>query len=117
MKDFVQPFTFLNKVVLSEKDFRENKDIVVAHEYAHIRHNHAVDLLFCELFTALHFFNPFMWLLRRDLKLVHEYQADEAVLKTGIDAQKYQLLVLEKAVGERRFAMAQHFTQKPILKR
>ena len=44
-------------------------------------------------------------------------QADEAVLNKGIDAQKYQLLVLEKAVGERRFAMANHFTQKPILKR
>ncbi|WP_303923517.1 gliding motility-associated C-terminal domain-containing protein [Draconibacterium sediminis] len=117
VKDFVQPFTFLNKVVLSEKDFHENKAIVVAHEYAHIRHKHAVDLLFCELFTVLHFFNPFMWLLCRDLKLVHEYQADEAVLNTGIDAQKYQLLVLEKAVGERRFAMANHFTQKPIVKR
>ncbi len=117
VKDFVQPFTFLNKVVLSEKDFHENKEVVVAHEYAHIRHKHAVDLLFCELFTTLHFFNPFMWLLRRDLKLVHEYQADEAVLNKGIDAQKYQLLVLEKAVGERRFAMAHHFTQKPIVKR
>ena len=58
-----------------------------------------------------------MWLLRRDLKLVHEYQADQAVLNKGIDAKKYQLLVLEKAVGERRFAMANHFTQKPILKR
>ena len=117
VKEVVQPFTFLNKVVLSEKDFLENKAIVVAHEYAHIRHKHAFDLLLCELFTALHFFNPFMWLLRRDLKLVHEYQADEAVLNTGIDAQKYQLLVLEKAVGERRFAMAHHFTQKPIVKR
>lgn len=117
VKEVVQPFTFLNKVILSEKDFRENKTIVVAHEYAHIRHKHALDLLFCELFTIVHFFNPFMWLLRRDLKLVHEYQADEAVLNTGIDAQKYQLLVLEKAVGERRFAMAHHFSQKPIVKR
>ncbi|WP_319502129.1 M56 family metallopeptidase [uncultured Draconibacterium sp.] len=117
VKDFVQPFTFLNKVVLSEKDFLENRAIVVVHEYAHIRHKHALDLLLCELFTAVHFFNPFMWLLRRDLKLIHEYQADEAVLNKGIDAQKYQLLVLEKAVGERRFAMANHFTQKPIVKR
>jgi biopolymer transport protein ExbD len=58
-----------------------------------------------------------MWLLRRDLRLIHEYQADQAVLNKGIDATKYQLLVIEKAVGERRFAMANHFTQKPILKR
>uniref|UniRef100_UPI0032175975 M56 family metallopeptidase n=1 Tax=uncultured Draconibacterium sp. TaxID=1573823 RepID=UPI0032175975 len=117
VKDLIQPFTFLNKVVLSEKDFNEHKDIVVAHEYAHIKYLHAIDLMICELFTVLQFFNPFMWLLRRDLKLIHEYQADQAVLNKGIDAQQYQLLVLEKAVGERRFAMANHFTQKPILKR
>ncbi|HDR51799.1 MAG TPA: hypothetical protein ENN90_09335 [Mariniphaga anaerophila] len=57
-----------------------------------------------------------MWLLRRDLKLNHEYQADQAVLNKGIDTQKYQLLVLQKAVGERRFALANNFSQKPILK-
>ena len=117
VKDFIQPFSFLQHIIISEKDYSENKDIVIAHEYAHIKNFHAIDLLICELFTALHWFNPFMWLLRRDLKLIHEYQADQAVLNKGIDAKKYQLLVLEKAVGERRFALANHFTQKPILKR
>jgi beta-lactamase regulating signal transducer with metallopeptidase domain/biopolymer transport protein ExbD len=117
VKDLIQPFTFLNKVVLSEKDFTENKAIIVAHEHAHIKQLHSIDLMVCEVFTVLHFFNPFMWLLRRDLKLIHEYQADQAVLNKGIDAKKYQLLVLQKSVGERRFAMANHFTQKPILKR
>ncbi len=117
VKDFIQPFSFLQHIVLSEKDFTENKDIVLTHEYAHIQHKHAIDLMICELFTALFWFNPFMWLLRRELKLIHEYQADEAVLNKGIDAKTYQLLVLKKAVGERRFALANNFTQKPILKR
>jgi len=117
VKDFIQPFSFLQHIILSEKDFAENKDIVLAHEYAHIQHKHAIDLMICELFTALFWFNPFMWLLRRELKLIHEYQADEAVLNKGIDAKTYQLLVLKKAVGERRFALANNFTQKPILKR
>lgn len=71
VKDLIQPFTFFNKIILSEKDFNENKDIVVAHEHAHIKQLHAIDLVVCELFTVVHFFNPFMWLLRRDLKLVH----------------------------------------------
>jgi hypothetical protein len=117
VKDFIQPFSFLRNIVISEKDYTENKEMVITHEYAHIKHFHAIDLVICELFTALHWFNPFVWLLRRDLKLIHEYQADQAVLNKGIDATKYQLLVIEKAVGERRFAMANHFTQKPILKR
>ncbi len=117
VNDLIQPFSFLKNIVISEKDYTENREMVITHEYAHIKHFHAVDLVICELFTALHWFNPFVWLLRRDLKLIHEYQADQAVLNKGIDAAKYQLLVLEKAVGERRFAMANHFTQKPILKR
>jgi beta-lactamase regulating signal transducer with metallopeptidase domain len=116
-KEFIQPFSFLKYIVISEKDYTENRDIVVAHEQAHIQNYHSVDLIICELFTLLHWFNPFMWLLRHDLKLIHEFQADQAVLNRGIDAKKYQLLVLQKSVGERRFAMANHFTQKPILKR
>ena len=117
VKDFIQPFTFLNKVVISEKDFSENREIIVTHEYAHIKYLHTIDLMVCTLFTAFHWFNPFMWFLRRDLKLIHEFQADQAVLNRGIDVKKYQLLVLEKSVGERRFAMANYFLQKPILKR
>ncbi|SHI30889.1 Signal transducer regulating beta-lactamase production, contains metallopeptidase domain [Tangfeifania diversioriginum] len=117
VKEMIQPFTFLNHVVLSEKDLREKKNSIVAHEQAHIKQLHAIDLAVCEVFTLLHFFNPLMWLLRRDLKLIHEYQADQAVLNNGIDAQQYQLLVLQKAVGERRFALANNFYQKPILKR
>jgi len=116
-KEFIQPFSFLKNIVISEKDYTENRDIVVAHEQAHIQNYHWVDLVICELFTLLHWFNPFMWLLRHDLKLIHEFQADQAVLNRGIDAKKYQLLVLQKSVGERRFAMANHFAQKPILKR
>jgi beta-lactamase regulating signal transducer with metallopeptidase domain len=117
VKEMIQPFTFLNHVVLSEKDLNENKKIIVAHEQAHIKQLHAIDLAVCEVFTLLHFFNPLMWLLRHDLKLIHEYQADQAVLNKGIDAQQYQLLVIQKAVGERRFALANNFSQKPILKR
>ena len=117
VKEMIQPFTFLNHVVLSEKDLHENKNSIVAHEQAHIKQLHAIDLAVCEVFTLLHFFNPLMWLLRRDIKLIHEYQADQAVLNKGIDAQQYQLLVIQKAVGERRFALANSFSQKPILKR
>ncbi|HKL33079.1 MAG TPA: M56 family metallopeptidase [Tangfeifania sp.] len=117
VKEMIQPFTFLNHVVLSVKDLNENKNSIVAHEQAHIKQLHAIDLAVCEVFTLLHFFNPLMWLLRRDLKLIHEYQADQAVLNKGIDAQQYQLLVIQKAVGERRFALANSFSQKPILKR
>lgn len=117
VKEKIQPFSFFNKIVLSERDFNENRNIVVTHERAHIELGHTFDLIVSELLSVMHFFNPLVWIMCRDLKLIHEYQADQAVLDQGIDAQKYQLLVVEKAVGKRRFAMASQFTQKPILKR
>ena len=117
VKEVIQPFSFLKYIVLSKKDYTVNHNIVVAHEQAHIQYHHSIDLMISEIFMLAHWFNPFMWLLRNDLKLIHEFQADKAVLNTGIDAKKYQLLVLEKSVGERRFALANSFTQKPILKR
>ncbi len=117
VKDFIQPFSFLKKVVLSEKDYHSNREEIITHEIAHINNYHFIDLVICEVFTMLYWFNPFMWLLKRDLKLIHEFQADQAVLNKGINANKYQLLVLKKAVGERRFAMANNFTQCPISKR
>lgn len=117
VKDMIQPFSFVRKIVLSEADYKENREEIVTHEMAHITHRHFIDLIICELFTLVHWFNPFAWVLRRDLKLIHEYQADQATLNKGIDATKYQLLVVKKAVGERRFAMANNFTQCPISKR
>lgn len=115
--EMVQPFSFFRTIVLSESDYEQNADEIVTHEQEHIRQGHFFDLLVCEIYTVLHWFNPFAWLVRRELRLVHEYQADQAVIHTGIDATKYQLLVLKKAVGERRFAMANNFTQCPISKR
>ena len=117
VKDLIQPFSFWKHIFISEKDYGSNKEILIAHEAEHIKQKHYIDLFLLEAFILLHWFNPFMWLLRRELRLIHEYQADQAVLQKGIDAKKYQLLVLEKAVGERRFAMANHFTQRPIFKR
>jgi hypothetical protein len=73
--------------------------------------------MFFKFLTILHWFNPLVWLMLRDLKLVHEFQADQFVLGEGVDVKRYQLLILKKAVGERQFAMASLFSQKPILKR
>ena len=72
---------------------------MVAHEYAHIKHLHAIDLLICELFTALHWFNPFMWMLRRAIRENHEYLADHAVLTSGVNRGYYKKLLLDQCVG------------------
>lgn len=117
VSDAIQAFSILNYIVLSKQDYEQNKTAILLHEEAHIRLHHSFDVVLIELVCYLQWFNPFAWLLKKELKLVHEFQADQAVLNTGIDATQYQLLILEKAVGKRRFASANHFKQGSISKR
>ena len=114
----IVPFSFFRYIVLSEKDYRENPDEIILHEKMHIRQKHHIDVFFSELFLAVHWFNPMVWLLCRDLREIHEYEADNGVIETGIEAQNYQLLLVKKAVGERRFTSAVNgFNQSKIKNR
>ncbi|MDO5666057.1 MAG: M56 family metallopeptidase [Bacteroidia bacterium] len=114
----VAPFSFFRYIVLSEKDYRENPNEVILHEKMHILKKHNIDVIFSELFLAIHWFNPMAWMLCRDLREIHEYEADNAVINIGIEAQKYQLLLVKKAVGERRFtSVVNSFNQSKIKNR
>ena len=55
-----------------------------------------------------------MWLLRRELRDIHEYEADEAVISSGIDAKSYQLLLIRKAVGGRWYSIANSFNHSNL---
>lgn len=97
------PFSFFNRIVLSEKDYIENREGIILHELMHCKKRHNIDVIVSEIFLIAFWFNPAMWSLRNDLREIHEYEADDAVLNRGIDASEYQFLLVRKAVGERRF--------------
>jgi len=113
----VPSFAFGRSVVISQTDYDTHGSAILAHEQAHIRHNHFVDLLLLELVRTIHWFNPAVYALIGDLKEIHEFQADEQTLHSGIDATQYQLLVIQKGVGPRRFALANSFNHCQIKKR
>ena len=95
------PYSFLHYIIISASDYEHLRQPILTHEQAHIRLRHTYDLLLLEAVKAIQWFNPFVYLLGRDLKTVHEYEADNAVLNFGIDAKTYQLLLVTKAVGSR----------------
>ena len=105
----VVPFSWYRYIVMSEKDLAENGEAIVLHEKAHLRLRHSFDLLVTDLAGCLQWFNPAMWLLRRELRAIHEYEADEAVLDSGVDARQYQLLLIRKAAGGRWYSIANSF--------
>ena len=92
----VIPFSWFRNIIISEEDYISGKEIIIEHEKAHIRLKHNHDLLFINIIAVFQWFNPIFWLLRKELITIHEYQADSCVLKNGIDARKYQYLLISK---------------------
>ena len=96
----LSPFSWLRYIVLSRNDYDNLNPAVMAHERGHIRRHHTLDLLLVDTLTALQWFNPAMWMLRQDLRAIHEYEADAAVLSHGINMRQYQYLLIQKAVSD-----------------
>jgi len=113
----ISPFSWMKYIVLSRRELSADNQAVIRHERAHIHLRHSVDMIFFDIFTCIFWFNPFSWLLRREIQSVHEYQADEKVLSQGIDSKQYQLLLIRKSVGEYKFALANNFRQRDLHKR
>jgi len=113
----VPSFAFGRSVIISRSDYDAHGSAILAHEQAHIQLNHFFDLILLELIRTIHWFNPAIYALIGDLKEIHEFQADQKTLYSGIDATQYQKLIIQKGVGPRRFALANSFNHCQIKKR
>lgn len=113
----IAPFSWMKLIAVSEADLAENREAILAHERAHIANRHSWDLLLAEVCAFFQWFNPAAWLLKQELQTVHEYEADEWVIRHGIDAKTYQLLLIKKAVGAKLYYMANSLNQSSLKKR
>ena len=95
----LSPFSWMHYIVMNRSDYETNDATILAHERGHICLRHSWDLILVDTLTALQWFNPAMWMLRSDLRAIHEYEADAAVLSQGINARQYQYLLITKAAG------------------
>lgn len=115
--DAIAPFNWGHYIVLSKGDYANYPQEIILHELMHLRYHHTRDLLIAQFLIILHWFNPACWLLKRDLQEVHEYEADNGVVNTGIDATRYQLLLVKKAVGTRLYSMVSGFNHSKLKNR
>ena len=111
------PFSWMRYIVISETDLKESGHHILVHEMAHIHYRHSWDLLLTEACAWLQWFNPAIWLLKQELQNIHEYEADEEVLRQGINAKEYQMLLIKKAVGARLYSIANSFNHSSLKKR
>ena len=109
-------FSWARKVVMSRRDLEQNPAIFT-HELMHVRHRHSADLVLFLPLQVLFWWNPLTWIAREELRLLHEFEADEDVINNGIDVTQYQLLLVRKAVGEKRFSLASGFQHAKLKNR
>ena len=113
----VSPFSWMRYIVLSRSDYETNDASILAHERGHIRQHHSLDLVLVDTLTALQWFNPAMWMLRQDLRAIHEYEADAAVLSQGINMRQYQYLLIQKAVSHCGYSVANGISHSTLKNR
>ena len=93
-----QPSSWMHWIFIGPIDLKQNAEAVLRHELAHVRLRHSWDVVLCDLTCRLLWCLPFAWMLRQDLVDVHEFQADEAVLRGGVTIDEYEHLLVRKAV-------------------
>lgn len=111
------PFSMLRYIVMSEDDYARYGDMIVAHEIGHLSRHHWLDLLLAQVVCIIMWYNPAAWLMRAELRRVHEYQADGAAILSGVDTRAYQMLLIEKAAGVRLQSLANGLNHSNISKR
>ena len=111
------PFCLFHYIVMSRDDYANNRNYILTHEQEHIRLRHCIDLVILQVATIIQWFNPFVWLIGKNLKAIHEFEVDEAVLNKGIDATQYQKFLVIKAVGNRLQPFANNLNKESLKRR
>ncbi len=111
------PFCLFHYIVMSRDDYANNRNYILTHEQEHIRLGHCIDLVVLQAATIMQWFNPFVWLIGKNLKAIHEFEVDEAVLNKGIDATQYQQFLVIKAVGNRLQPFANNLNKESLKRR
>lgn len=111
-------FSFFNYLVLSKEIYQsEHCDKIIAHELVHINQRHSIDSVLLEIICAIMWFNPLIWMMRISLKTIHEYLADQGVLKAGYSYKTYYSAILEQAFKYNCTEITQNFNSTKLKKR
>ncbi len=111
-------FTFLNMIFINREKYSvKDLEIIVAHEKVHALKLHSFDILLVELLQAFFWFNPVLFLFRSALASVHEYQADRAILDSGVGLSEYGMLIMKESLNTQSVAFSINFNSSIIRRR
>jgi TonB family protein len=112
------PFSFFKWIVLDPSQYTENelKEILL-HEETHVRQGHSIDTILSEAMCAFCWFNPFVWLMRREIRMNLEFLADHSVLASGCEAEHYQFHLLRLSYSKAAANLSNNFNVSLLKKR
>jgi beta-lactamase regulating signal transducer with metallopeptidase domain len=108
-------FSFFNYLFIGSNV--PQSETIIAHEMVHIRQKHSADIIFLEVVKIFNWFNPFIYLIQRSLKTIHEYIADEQTAAHEQDALAYSSFLLNNAYGIQGNSIAHSFFNYNLLKK
>ena len=112
------PFSFFDWIFINPERHKSDEiEEIMMHELTHCQQLHSIDIIFSELFCIIFWFNPFVWLLKREVRLNLEYLADNSVLANGRDNKEYQYHLLGLTYKKNVATITNNFNVLPIKKR
>ena len=112
------PFSFFRWIfVYPDAHTGEELHEILTHERTHARQWHSIDVMIGELACIVCWFNPFAWLMKREIRTNLEYMADEKVLETGHDSRTYQYHLLGLSHHKAAATIYNSFNVLPLKKR
>jgi len=113
----VSGFTAFGHIFIDEVLSAGDEEEIIRHEQKHLDRHHSFDILFMEILKLFQWFNPFIYMFDRSLRAVHEYQADEECLNSGIPVVSYQGLMLDQVFRTKVFSGANRFSNPTLIKK
>lgn len=112
------PFSFFRWIFIYPQSYTESEiSEIITHEETHAHQYHSVDVLVSELMCTFCWFNPFIWLMKREVRGNLEYMADHRVLETGHDSKSYQYHLLGLAHHKAAANLSNSFNVLPLKNR
>lgn len=111
-------FSFFNYIFIQPEHWEKPAiDYIIRHEQAHVNQLHTIDNILAELILVFGWFNPFYYIYRRDLHLLHECQADQIVINSGCDKTTYHQMLLNEVSGNLTYIIVNQFSYSLIKRR
>jgi TonB family protein len=110
-------FSAMGYIFINTRLSPEEACEIIRHEQNHLERNHFLDVIFIEIIKSFQWFNPAVYLFDRSLRAVHEYQADQGCLESGVPVASYQCLLLNQVFKSKVFNLTNSFSNPSLIKK